>query len=83
MTIKETLLTALLIGVVILSVTLHVSKYDRILFKTVSFWVGFLAVWAFWSVCICALINNKIEIERLKKDVDRVGDKMENFLKQE
>lgn len=69
MTTKETLSIITLIGVVILGTTLHVSKYDRILFKSVSFWIGFLAVWAFWSVCICALINSGIALKRINNEI--------------
>lgn len=83
MTIKETLCLILLIGVIIFSTILHIHKDDRLAMKSAWFWVGFLAVWIFWSALITALVNNKIEIERLKKDVDRVGEKMDKFLKQE
>ena len=83
MTTKEALSLIALIGVVIFAVILHTHQSDRQAMKTVSFWAGFLAVWIFWSALICALVNNKIEIERLKKDIDRVGEKMDDFLKQE
>lgn len=83
MTTKETLLLIALIGVVIFAVILHTHQSDRQAMKTVSFWAGFLAVWIFWSALICALINNEIEINELRQDIDRTDNKLKDFLNQE
>lgn len=83
MTKTQTIITVLSIGIIVFAATATVHHWSRTALKSGWFWIGFLALWLFWSALICALINNQIEINHLKTEIDKTDKNLKDFLKQE
>lgn len=63
MTTTQTITTILSVAIVVFACTATVHQWSRAALKSGWFWIGFCAVWIFWSALICALINNKMAVD--------------------